>query len=129
MISLDQLVFLAILLVFKHMIFDFFYQPAWMLADKNRPGRGGLELHALLHSASSVLIFLLLGETRSYLLLCLFVGEFVIHYFTDFLKCRIGSICELRSDESEYWMLFGLDQLIHQFTYVVMVYIAYSWRF
>lgn len=124
MIPNDMLVYLAVLLLFKHMIADFFYQPAWMLNRKGQLFKGGLEAHALLHGVLSVVCFELVGETRTEVLATLFVIEYAVHYCTDFIKARFNMAFELKPHEPEFWMLLGADQFIHGVTMVAMVYYA-----
>jgi hypothetical protein len=35
----------------------------------------------------------------------------------------------LPTDSNGYWIIFGLDQLIHQVTYLTMTYLAVNWPF
>jgi hypothetical protein len=44
--------------------------------------------------------------------------EGIIHYHIDYVKVRHG---EKNINTSCYWNHFGLDQLAHQLTYLVMV--------
>ena len=121
MISGNDLMYLAVLLLFKHMVAEFFYQPPWMLSRKGRLLAGGLEAHAGLHVLLSAMVFAWFGETRTDVLITILAFEFFVHYWTDYFKVKINQMVDLRPDESEYWMVFGLDQFIHGVTMVIMV--------
>ena len=107
----------------KHFIADYLMQPGWMIAQKGNLGAPGGYVHACIHAAGSVLV-LLLAAVPPGVLAGLVVAEFFIHYALDFAKARYGHGIDPDEDASSFWGLHGLDQLFHQLTYVVMLYVA-----
>jgi hypothetical protein len=157
------LVAMAYLLV-KHFLLDFGkLQPSWMFLNKGTYGHPGGITHALVHALGSLPIFLwgigwgvfdpeLLGwgiySAELKILCVLFIGEFLIHYHTDWFKMWVSrkrgwshyiretTIFSVDPDPegishaykphlaiySDAWfIMLGLDQLVHYLTYVAMV--------
>jgi hypothetical protein len=107
----------------KHFIADYLLQPSWMVHGKGSLGSMGGYLHAGIHAVASALVLLLVG-TPLWLIGFLCLVEFVIHYLLDFAKIHYSHGVEERREPARYWGLFGLDQLLHQLTYVVMIFFA-----
>ncbi|MEX0627208.1 MAG: DUF3307 domain-containing protein [Cucumibacter sp.] len=109
----------------KHFIADYLLQPRWMVQGKGSFAALGGYAHAAIHAACSAIVLLVVSVPVG-LILGLCAAEFVIHYFLDFAKIHYTSGIEERREPARYWGLFGFDQLLHQLTYVVMVYSAFS---
>lgn len=109
-------------LLMKHFICDFPLQMTpWMYKNKGTYGHVGGLAHSLVHVIGSLIVLFLLAP--SFIWLALVDG--VIHYHIDYSKLRIGSHFNLKPDNSEwFWVLLGVDQLLHQLTYIGMVYIV-----
>ena len=120
-LSLHWLALLA-LVVFqlKHFACDFALQTPRQIQAKGIYGRlGGLE-HSALHAITSVPALLIL--TRSPMAITIVVVcEFLVHYHVDFAKARIDKSQGFSDTSRAYWIVFGLDQLVHQMTYLVIV--------
>lgn len=106
----------------KHFLCDFVLQTQRQVQTKGFYGHlGGIE-HAGLHALTSIPALFIL--TRSPLAIGItVVVEFVIHYHVDWSKARIDRTQSLTIADSAYWVLFGLDQLIHQMTYIGIAYV------
>jgi hypothetical protein len=105
-------------LLLKHMIADFVLQTQFQYANKGRYGHPGGLLHAGIHVALTLpLLFALLGSYVA-VIAALAVAEFVIHYHIDFTKEQITRRFGLTTTTHAYWILFGLDQLAHNATYL-----------
>jgi hypothetical protein len=52
-------------------------------------------------------------------------GEFIVHYHMDWIKVKVGTRFRLTPDDQRFWWLTGLDQWVHQMTYVGMVIFAF----
>lgn len=116
---LDLPIFIALMLV-KHFIADFVLQTKYQYLNKGRFGHPGGILHAAIHSSAT---FLILQGFSDSVQLCtnLALVEFVIHYLIDFSKVNITKKFQLSPTNSDvFWMLTGLDQLLHQLTYIAM---------
>ncbi len=54
--------------------------------------------------------------------------DFTIHYHIDWAKVQINNAYRITPAEPPYWWLLGLDQMLHYLTYVLITYIALSYR-
>ena len=107
----------------KHYIADYFLQPAWMLVGKGDLRHPGGYAHAAVHAALSAVVLLIAG-TPLPILAALVVGEWVVHYVLDFSKIYYSRGVHVDTSPRRFWALHGVDQLTHQFTYAVMIYVV-----
>jgi hypothetical protein len=121
---------LAAVLAFeiKHFFCDFALQTGWMISKKGKYFHPGGLVHAFLHLLGSIPALLILTRNPQ-IVICLLIAEFIVHYHADFLKARVDHRLRLPTDSNGYWIIFGLDQLIHQVTYLTMTYLAVNWPF
>jgi hypothetical protein len=104
------------LLQIKHWYFDFANQSADEIKYK------GIYLdwrgitHSLKHAIATVALFFLFTSVHTAIILGLI--DFLIHYHIDWIKIKWGT-----KDISTklFWNQFGLDQLAHQTTYIVLI--------
>lgn len=110
-------------LLIKHFVCDFPLQMTpWMYRNKGTYGHPGGVAHAAIHSTGTLLVLLALAPEHAVLLAAF---DYLMHYHVDYLKVRIGQAHNLKPDNSEwFWVLLGFDQLLHQLTYFVIVWIA-----
>lgn len=106
--------------VLKHTVADFFLQTPYQYLNKGIYGHPGGLLHALIHMAGTVPVFLILPAALSKMLLIL-VGEYVVHYHVDWLKERGVRHNTYTPQTAGYWRLMGLDQMAHYLTYVAIL--------
>lgn len=107
---------LAILQV-KHFLADFLYQPPYQWQNKGTYGHPGGILHSGQHAILTLLI--LLFFTSPLLALGLAVGEFFIHYHMDWFKMNYNKRKGWGANTHEqFWVLLGIDQLVHAMTYI-----------
>ncbi len=104
----------------KHFLCDFVLQTAYLYRNKGNYGHLAGFIHAGLHVIGSLPAVLLIGGAPGLIALVL-AGEFLVHYHVDWLKLYIDKHFKLRIDRSSYWIVFGVDQLLHQLTYVVIL--------
>jgi len=106
----------------KHFACDFALQTPRQIQAKGNYGQiPGLE-HAGLHAIASLPALLVL--TRSPLAIAIVVlSEFVVHYHVDWAKAQIDKRQNFRNTSTAYWVVFGLDQFIHQMTYLAIVFV------
>jgi hypothetical protein len=104
----------------KHFICDFVIQTEWQVRTKGIYGHPGGFIHSGAHALASIPAILVWGPSLK-LLAALVVAEFIIHYHMDWSKEHIGKRKGLRVDMGAYWTLFGLDQFVHQLTYVAFL--------
>lgn len=107
----------------KHFICDFPLQGPFHYKNKGMYGHaGGLE-HALIHGIGT---FLILAFFVSWPLgFVLALGEMIFHYHLDWAKMNINAARGWGPTTHErFWWLLGLDQALHQVSYIVIAAIA-----
>lgn len=109
----------------KHFVCDFVLQTLSQSRNKGIYGHIAGITHAGTHALFSIPALLILRvDLRA--LVVLVIAEFAIHYHTDWAKAHTDRKRAAVGQDHVYWMLFGLDQLIHQLTYIAMIYVAMS---
>ena len=73
-----------------------------------------------MHLAGSTLAFLLVGGSAA-VIVAILIAEAVIHYHIDWTKDRVVLRYALTPQNRSYWVATGVDQALHQLTYVIMV--------
>ena len=118
----QTLLLLITAFIVKHFIVDFLLQTKWQYSNKHIFGHRGGIFHAWLHGITTVIILDHFGfDHRTAAILG--ASEWIIHYFIDWSKMNIGMHYNWKCDNSNYfWWLLGLDQLLHYFTYVGIIY-------
>jgi len=112
---------MAALLV-KHFICDYPLQTPTMLVEKGKYMEMGGIHHAFAHGIGTALVFILFGMPE--VAGTLAVIDILIHYHVDYFKSKINAHWQLKPDNSRFCHLLGLDQLVHQLTYVLLVALA-----
>ena len=108
-------------LMSKHFLCDFPLQIPYMYKNKGKYGHFGGILHALIHGIFTASILFILCPN----FLWLAIVDFLIHYHIDWLKVKINQFYELKADSSDwFWILLGIDQLLHFYTYFAIAYIC-----
>jgi len=115
---------LAALVLFqiKHFLCDFVFQTLRQVQAKGSYGAMGGVVHAGLHAVGSLPAILVL--TRSPLAIAaVVVVEFVLHYHIDWTKARVDTNKGWTMADQKYWIVFGLDQFVHQLTYAGIIFV------
>lgn len=73
-----------------------------------------------LHVGLSGLILLCIGLPAA-LFAGVLAAEFAVHYHTDWAKDRLVRRGGLTASQARFWNMTGLDQFVHQLTYLGMV--------
>jgi len=111
----------------KHLVADYLIQTPYMFRNKGRYGHPGGLLHAGIHSG---LTAALLGMTGAAWLIVFLLAalEFILHYHIDWAKETLTQKQKLTPNVARFWNLHGLDQWLHQLTYVAIVWsLAECW--
>ena len=119
-------VLLLITLLVCHYLADFcLTMPVMIRAKTDGRNLWPIALHATIHAVLIGLCLLVYGVGWQ-LLLVLIVTELVSHFAIDVLKAQISIRFPYWSDNRHkpYWMLYGLDQLLHQIVMIVIWYLA-----
>jgi hypothetical protein len=104
----------------KHFICDFVIQTAYQVRTKGIYGHPGGFIHSGLHAVASLPAILVWAPPWR-VIGAIMVAEFIVHYHMDWTKERIGRHKQLTTEQGSYWTLFGIDQFVHQLTYVVIL--------
>lgn len=119
----------------KHMVVDFFVQNRfpYMWLNKGKFFHPGGWLHAGTHAVASFGIFALIHPPTVgafpwwQMAAAICAVELVAHFLIDLIKVRIGQRTGWKCNTSPYfWDLLGIDQFLHQLTYIWMV---FAWVF
>jgi len=122
------LVWLLIILQIKHFLLDFVFQPPYMWRNKGTFGHPGGIIHSGIHAwMTFFIITFLIPSSTIEVRLGIYALEFMIHYMTDWSKMNINRIKGWDANKNpEFWYLTGLDQLVHQLTYLGIVTVVLS---
>ena len=125
--SLTDPIFLMLVLLFlfqiKHMFADFYLQTPRMLRARGVYLHWGRLQHAGVHGVGSLLAMVGVGVPIG-LALLMSVIDWIVHFHIDWAKGRWSDHKGFGPDQAGYWRGFGVDQLAHQATYLVMVWIV-----
>lgn len=133
---MSAVLWLLILLQVKHFVCDFPLQGPYQYLNKGTYGHPGGLLHALIHGIGTAVVFLIFYGTIAYnteamsVLLAVIWVEMVIHYHIDWVKMNLNKTLGWGpTTHEQFWWLLGLDQLLHQLTYLGMITVLFSWWF
>lgn len=109
----------------KHFLGDFAFQTGPMVMGKGAPGwqfAKPLSIHCLIHSVLTTIVLAAFSILSFWPLI---VIDFVIHFIIDRLKSgpRYAGRVKMNESPQLFWFFFGLDQLLHQMTYLFFVYL------
>lgn len=122
---------LLILLQIKHFICDFPLQKPYQYLNKGTYGHNGGVLHAGIHGVGTFLalfVAAIVFKSNDLLIFEMFLFAVIdayIHYHIDWGKVKINKHYGWKCDNSEkFWYLLGFDQLLHQLTYILIIFLA-----
>jgi hypothetical protein len=114
------------LLAVKHFLFDFVLQTSYQVKNKGKFGHPGGILHSGLHAAGTAFVLFIMAAPGA-ILVAIVVAEFLVHYHIDWGKDQITRRFAT-GQNAFFWQMIGLDQLLHQLTYLAIAAILYgSW--
>lgn len=112
-----EILYIVIFLQIKHLLLDWIFQPKWMWSNKGTYGHLGGVTHALLNGFGTAAIISLYYNNFWPIL----VIDSILHYHIDWAKIRILNLANLDSNDKEFWWLTGIDQFLHQITYILLI--------
>jgi hypothetical protein len=125
-----ELLVVLVLFCLKHFFADFPLQTTRMVMGKGKPGLAWispLSAHCGVHAALSFLIILFVNPSMFWL-----AGvEFFVHMAIDRAKTQYklpqGDWGKDKGKNlSRYYFAFGLDQLAHQLSYVILIFFLFT---
>jgi len=115
-----EIILLLFLLQIKHCYADFVIQTYKQTVHKGIYRDPIGISHSVDHvwtSLVALLVFSFFYATNPFTIMWLCIVEGILHYHIDFVKVKFGSKDQTRPI---FWAQFGLDQLAHQVTYLLM---------
>lgn len=106
----------------KHVLGDFVLQNSYILEHRRIWGHPGGLLHIAIHAALTLPLLLAAG-VHGLLFLAILLGEAVFHYHVDWAKDNILHREGWGPTDKQYWWLMGIDQMLHQLSYLVIVWL------
>lgn len=117
-------VILLAMLEVKHFLFDFVFQTPYQLKHKGIYGHPGGLLHSGLHVLGTAVALAVVG-TPIVLAAAVLAAEFVLHYHLDWMKEYESRRRAANIGDASFWRMIGLDQLMHQLTYVAILAVVF----
>lgn len=102
-------------LIGKHFVCDFLLQHRYQWQNKGKYGHGGGLLHAAIHAVGTFVVMVWVSLEMG---IWTALVDGLIHYHIDWLKAQLGARLNLTYSCRLYWILFGLDQMLHYLTYI-----------
>lgn len=118
LLSPDQIVWIMLGLVIKHFICDFLLQNKYQWSNKHIWGHPGGILHSLIHVIGTILVGYIVVPQLLGIFFVISLIEGILHYTIDFSKQNINIAMDWTSNNSEFWILLGVDQLAHYMCYI-----------
>jgi len=115
-----EILALLTLLTIKHFVADFMLQTDTMVREKGHYGQKGGITHSGIHGLGTLTVFAAFGF-GIVAIICAVI-DFVVHYHIDWAKMNISK--NLTVTDKRYWFYLGLDQLLHQLTYIALVFLV-----
>ena len=114
-------------LFIKHFICDFPLQIfPWMYLNKGRYLHPGGIVHAGVHGIGTLIVLSFFFEIKLSIFYALI--DMLVHYHIDWAKMNLSCHYDLKPNNSEwFWVLLGLDQLLHHLTYFAIIYYAFKY--
>lgn len=116
--DLESALLIFFILQVKHFLADFVLQTPRMIHEKGIYGASHGIYHSLVHAAGTLLAFVWLHPIIG---LATAFFDFLFHYHIDWFKTKINDHYKLTVKDSAFWAGFGVDQLAHQLTYILLI--------
>lgn len=124
---LEASILLLVLLQIKHWYIDFVNQSMEEVHGKGIYGNA-LGIQHSAKQALGTLLCVLIITGGGYFIDAIFIAllDFIIHYHTDWAKININKRKNYTTDTPQFWWWLGFDQLVHQLTYLLIVYLVFA---
>lgn len=114
--------FIAAMLI-KHYLSDFIFQTETIVSKKGSNPRY-LLLHSLHHALASFIVVILFFDLS--LAALIFIAEMLIHTILDWIKANPNLLGRYQPPTTQFFIVFGFDQLLHQLTYLGYAYFLFT---
>lgn len=113
------LLVLLVLLLFKHFLADFPLQTQYMLKKTQAEDWvGPLTLHAAVHGSLTTLVTMPFIGWHAFGMGLL---DFLAHVLIDYWKAHLT---HYNITQKGFWVTLGVDQMLHNFTYVAIAFLS-----
>lgn len=124
MTAVDTVLLMLLALTYKHFVADFLYQPPYQWQNKGTYGHWGGMFHSGQHALLTMVILMLFGVPDATVIILISL-EFLLHYHIDWAKMNLNKKMGWTANaHNQFWILLGVDQLLHSLTYIGIVWIA-----
>lgn len=114
-----QTLLLLTMLTLKHLVADFVLQSRYIIQNRWIYGHPAGLLHVAIHLGLTLPVLLVMG-TPMPVIATMLAAEGAVHYHIDWAKDNTVRRYQLTPARRAYWVVFGIDQTLHQLTYVAM---------
>ena len=121
MLTVSSLLLLLLMLQVKHLLVDWCWQPQYELQNKGTYGHFGGIQHAGKNAIGTGLCLLPFFGVVGALIGT--VLDFVIHYHVDYTKMNVNKANGWTPADVPFWHWIGLDQFLHQATYILIIWL------
>jgi len=123
LIATDQVTLVLVAVAYlqiKHFVCDFVLQRPYQYLNKGTYGHPGGMLHSGMHALATIPVFAIMTPSWR-TAIAIMVAEFIVHYHIDWAKEQVMKHTKWQTENAGYWTALGMDQLLHQLTYLVIV--------
>lgn len=121
------IVFLLVLLQLKHWYVDFVDQSMEEVISKGIYGDGPGIAHSAKQGIGTLLAILCVTGSQYFgYAMILAAIDFAVHYHIDWSKININKRFNYTTNDPQFWMWLGLDQMLHQLTYIGIIWAVAS---
>lgn len=111
---------MLVALQIKHFLADWVFQTKEETVKKGIYGHVDGAIHAGKNAFLTALVF---GAFGFWLITPLiFAIDFLLHYHIDYGKVQINDYFKLTPENKMFWVLMGADQMLHQLTYILLIF-------
>jgi len=104
----------------KHFLVDWVFQTEYQAKTKGIYFHIGGIMHSFQHALASFIILSFVDPSKG---LILATVDGILHYHIDWIKQNLSSLWKLTPSDKRFWIFIGADQLLHQLTYLLMIYL------
>lgn len=124
---LGPIIFLLVLLQLKHWYVDFVDQSMEEVHSKGIYGDGpGIAHSAKQGIGTFAAVLVITGQAFFLEAMLIAFLDFVLHYHIDWAKININKRKNYTVETPEFWAWLGFDQLLHQLTYLLIVWMVFA---
>lgn len=116
---MELMLLFLLFMLYKHLLCDWFFQPAWMAFRKHSLRNKEAHMHAGINALGTLIVLAAFFETGVLSIGLIGIGllilaEYLIHMLIDAAKMNLNYKMNWKCDNSEaFWKVTGADQFLH----------------